>query len=81
MKQYKVWNREDSINGVSASHFLEKQPFKNYTGDIILIYSSTGRVTNVECKDILANIYNIDQTLPIDTFMMLFFAKVDSQTK
>ena len=81
MKQYKVWNREDSINGVSASHFLEKQPFKNYTGDIILIYSPSGRVTNIECKDILASIYDIDQTLPIDTFMMLYFAKVDTQKK
>ena len=36
--QYKLWNRVDSINGKEASYFLEKQPFKNYEGDIILIY-------------------------------------------
>lgn len=70
---YKLWNRQDSINGVGASHFLNQTPFKNYNGDIILIYAENGKVSNVECKDILAKLYNIDKTLPLDSFMSKYF--------
>ena len=73
---YKLWNKVDNINGVAASHFLNQEPFKNYNGDIILIYGASGKVTNVECKDILANIYNIDKTLPLDAFMSKYFEAV-----
>lgn len=71
--KYKLWNRVDNINGVDANHFLNKLPFKNYNGDIILIYAENGKVSNVECKDILAKHYNIDKTLPLDAFMSKYF--------
>lgn len=67
--QYKLWNKQDAINGKEASYFLEQQPFKNCTHDIILIYAENGKVSQVECKEILANLYNIDINLPIDDFM------------
>ena len=76
---YKLWNRQDSINGVEASHFLNQTPFKNYNGDIILIYSESGKVTNVECKDILAKHYNIDKTLGVDSFMTAYFEAVNQE--
>ena len=79
--KYKVWNRVETINGIAPSHFLNQQPFKDYNGDIILIYADNGRVSNVECKDILANIYGIDKTLPLDEFMAVYFAKLEEMNK
>lgn len=77
MKNYKVWDRKEYINGVNANHFLEQEPFRNYNGDIILIYAGNGKVSNVECKDILASLYEIDSTLDIDSFMIAYFKKLE----
>ena len=66
---YSLWNRKDTINGKEASYFLEQKPFKDYEGDIILIYADSGKVSQVECKDILASVYRIDKTLSLDEFM------------
>lgn len=79
--KYKLWNRVEMINGVASSHFLNQQPFKDYKGDIILIYADNGRVSNVECKDILASVYEIDKTLPLDAFMTIYFAKLEEMNK
>ena len=73
---YELWDRVSTINGVEASHFLNNPPFKNYDGDIILIYAENGKVSNVECKDILATIYNIDATLPLDEFMAAYIEAI-----
>ena len=73
---YKLWDKTSSINGIEASHFLGKKPFKDYNGDIILIYSENDKVSQVECKDILAKVYDIDKSLPLDDFMTQYFAKV-----
>ena len=67
--QYKLWDRKETINGKEASYFLNKLPFKKCTHDIILIYAENGKVSQVECKEILAKVYNIDINLPIDEFM------------
>ena len=66
---YSLWNRKDTINGKEASYFLEQRAFKDYKGDIILIYADSGKVSQVECKDILASVYGIDKTLSLDEFM------------
>ena len=73
---YKVWNKTSSINGLEPQHFLSKPPFKNYEGDIILIYSEDDKVSQVECKDILASVYGIDKTLSLNEFMTQYFAKL-----
>ena len=73
---YKLWNRTDTINGIEASYFLDNKPFKDYEGDIILIYSEDDKISQVECKDILAKVYGIDKTLSIDEFMTQYFAKL-----
>lgn len=75
--RYEIWNKKSKINGVNASHFLSQAPFKNYNGDIILIYGDNNKVSNVECKDILASIYGIDATLNIDDFMSAYFTKLE----
>ena len=73
---YSLWNRKDTINGKEASYFLEQKPFKDYEGDIILVYSDSGKVSQIECKDILASVYCIDKTLSLDEFMTQYFAKL-----
>ena len=75
--QYKLWNRTDKINGVEPSHFLNQPTFKNYSGDIILIYGENGRVTQVESKEVLAKVYGINVNLPLNTFMAQYFAKLE----
>ena len=73
---YKLWNRIDTINGIEASYFLEQKPFKDYEGDIILIYCEDDKISQVECKDILASVYGIDKTLSLDEFMTQYFEKL-----
>ena len=73
---YKLWNRIDTINGIEASYFLEQKPFKDYEGDIILIYGEDYKISQVECKDILASVYGIDKTLSLDKFMTQYFEKL-----
>ena len=73
---YKVWDKTSSINGLEPQHFLSKQPFKDYKGDIILIYGEYGKVSQVECKDILASVYGIDETLSLDEFMAQYLEKL-----
>lgn len=79
--QYKLWNRKDNINGVIASHFLNKPTFKNYNGDIILIYGDNGKVTHVESKEVLAKVYGIDINLSLNAFMAQYFAILEEQNK
>ena len=73
---YKVWDKTSSINGLEPQHFLSKPPFKNYECDIILIYGEDYKISQVECKDILASVYGIDKTLSLDEFMTQYFAKL-----
>ena len=73
---YKVWDKTSPINGLEPQHFLSKQPFKDYEGNIILIYSDNGKVSQIECKDILASVYGIDKTLSLDEFMTQYLEKL-----
>jgi hypothetical protein len=77
MKKYQLWDRVSPINNVQASHFLNQEPFKSEMGDIILIYGDNNRVSNVECKSILASHYDIDVNLPLDEFMAAYFSKLE----
>ena len=73
---YKIWDKTSPINGLEPQHFLSKPPFKNYEGDIILIYGEDYKVSQVECKDILSSVYGIDKTLSLDEFMTQYFTKL-----
>lgn len=77
MKKYILWDRVSPINNVEASYFLSKEPFKSETESIILIYGANERVSNVECKSILASVYGIDENLPLDEFMTTYFSKLE----
>ena len=81
MKQYQLWDKVSPINNVQASHFLNQEPFKSETGDIILISGDNNRVSAVECKSILASHYGIDENLPLDEFMTAYFSKLEEQVE
>ena len=77
--QYKLWDRKETINGKEASYFLNQLPFKKCTHDIILIYGDNGKVSQVECKEILAKLYNIDINLHIDEFMAQYQKALEAE--
>ena len=77
---YELWDKQTSINGVEAQHFLERTPFKDYTGDIILIKNENDVITSVECKDILANVHNIDASLGLSDFMAEYFSILEAES-
>ena len=77
MKKYQLWDKVSPINNVEASYFLNQEPFKSETGDNILFYGDNERVSNVECKSILASVYEIDESLPLDEFMVAYFSKLE----
>ena len=77
MKNYKIWNRKERINGIEAKHFLNQSPFNTCKSDIILIYADNGKVSNVECKDVLAKVYDIDIELDTYEFMTEYFRKLE----
>ena len=79
-KTYKIWDRVEKINGVEPDHFLKSEPFRSEKGDIILVMVN-GRVTEVQCKSILAGVYDIDINLDLDAFMAEYFAKVENDNK
>jgi len=76
MRKYKLWNKTSKINGIEPSRFLNYEPFKDYDGDIILIYNEDKtKIAQVESKQVLSEIYNIDYNLPLDDFMTVYFEK------
>lgn len=81
MKKYQLWDKVSPINNVEASYFLSQEPFKSESGDIVLIYGDNNRVSNVECKSILASVYEIDENLPLDEFMTAYFIKLEEQNE
>ena len=78
---YTLWDKQTPINGVEASYFLNKEPFKTYKGDIILIYAENGNVSNIESKEVLALVYNINVNLPLDEFMVAYEEVLNAGTE
>lgn len=63
-----IWDKQTEINGFSAEWFLNRH--KHLANEeTVFIKTVNGRVTQVEGKSILANIYGIDPTLPDDEFI------------
>lgn len=61
--EYKIWDKKESINNVSAEEVLNSMPeLKN--ADVILLIQNN-RVTNIEDKDVLISNLNLDSSLSI----------------
>jgi hypothetical protein len=65
---WSIWDKTSAINGYPAVYYFEIYP--HLVGEkTIFIRTTNGRVTNIEGKSILANLYGIDPTLPDDEFI------------
>ena len=70
---WSVWNKTTDINGFSAEDFLARN--KHLAGEeTIYIKTVNDRVTQVEGKTILANVYGVDATLPDEEFIAAYEA-------
>lgn len=57
----RIWDKQESINGVSASDIFKSMP-ETIDGEVILL-ENNGIVTNIEIKSFLVNTYNFDNEL------------------
>ena len=76
---WQLWDKHSSINGLSAEDFMAKN--KHLVGETeILIRFSGNQVVQVEGKQILSNIYGIDNSLEIDEFIQEYQNKLTATT-
>lgn len=62
--EYKIWDKKESINNISAEEVLNSMPeLKNV--DVILLIQNN-RVTNIEDKDVLISNLNLDGNLSVE---------------
>ena len=59
----KVWNKQDSINGIEANEILSKRPDLQFEQNVILITDNSGRVTNIELCSILRQMLSLDESV------------------
>ena len=72
---WSIWDKKSDINGKSAEHVIAT--FKHLANEeTIYIKTVNGRVTQVECKGVLASVYGIDPSLPDDEFIAAYEAKL-----
>ena len=58
--EFKIWDKKESINGVSASTILSKHThFKNSE---VVLFVENNIVTRIEDINILKNVYGIEET-------------------
>lgn len=71
MNKFTIWNKKDSINGISAEEVLHNNPmFQDET--IILIYDENDVITNMEMLRILKQLTACDSD-DVDVIMTKYF--------
>ena len=77
---WEVWDKKSEINGFSAEFVMARN--KHLTGEeTIFIKSNNGRVSRIEGKSILAELYDIDPALTNDEFIAAYEAKLAELNK
>lgn len=74
---WKVWDKVSNINNETADSFLAKNGHLYTTSGTIYIKEDQGKITQVESKSTLANLYNLDITLDDMTFIEQYQQKID----
>lgn len=59
----KVWNKKEEINGVSSDYVLESQTIRDSDEIFLVVNDVTGKVSEIQNKLTIADIYNIDPNL------------------
>lgn len=72
---WEVWDKKSDINGFSAEWYLDRHK-RLISEETVFIKRVNGKVARVEGKNILAEAYKIDPTLPDDEFIAAYEAKL-----
>lgn len=78
MLQYKIWDRQEPINGVEANFILENRP-ELRIGDIILIHNE-GRVIYIEMLDVLRGALGFNDDTPLEDVVSKYISSFDSSS-
>ena len=66
---YEIYNGQD-INGVNGEEFMARNT--HLKGTIFLFKTESGNISQVESKDIIADVYGIDITLDNEAFIQAY---------
>ena len=58
---YKVWDKKEEINGVSADCVIKSHNI-NYEDEIFLIINEKGKVIEIQFKNIIEDCYDLDSS-------------------
>lgn len=61
MKTYKIWDKQESINGIEAELVIESN--RIHPDDEIFLIEDNGRVIAIETVSIIKSVYNLDSSL------------------
>lgn len=78
MLQYKIWDRQEPINGVEANFILENRP-ELRIGDIILIHNE-GRVIYIEMLDVLRQTLGFSVDTPLEDVVLKYISSFDNSS-
>ena len=62
---YKIWNKEDKINGVDADHIIDNLGIKP-DDEVFLILDNTDSTRFIEVSRIIKSVYDLDENLSVD---------------
>lgn len=62
---YKIWNKEDKINGVDADRIIDNLGIKP-DDEVFLILDNTDSVRFIEVSRIIKSVYDLDENLSVD---------------
>lgn len=63
--KYKIWNKQDKINGLNANYFIENLKIQEFDG-VFLIIDDYENVQAIEIDRIIKSVYKLDKTLTTD---------------
>jgi hypothetical protein len=68
---YKLWNKQEQINGVPAPAILEgRKDLRD--GEIILVHNSNGYVTNIEILEVLRSVTGLPAESTVEEVMEVY---------
>jgi hypothetical protein len=62
---YKIWNKEDKINGVDADRIIDNLGIKP-DDEVFLILDNADSVHFIEISRIIKSVYDLDENLSVD---------------
>ena len=74
---YEIWDKQSSINGIEAQHFLDMDIINDDPN--IILFKEGDVVVRVESKKKLSEWFDISESLPLADFMDAYNQKLNEQ--